>query len=224
MLYRVLLTIFGIISAALVTAAIVFGWKHSQDEAARTAVIAPTLPEQEADLPDNDPLDGQDPARDGSTIGESPDDGLSGRGPQDETSMPTEREDDPYRVLAQNEGDGSGLETAQTQVIFTQDEFDTIWSQIYADVPSTPPKPDVNFNERAVILYAMGQQPSGGYSVAVQDVEETSDQVAIAFSQLVPGDGCFTTQQITNPYILISYPNAGKQFVTSVQEIVQDCQ
>ncbi|MFW5704015.1 MAG: protease complex subunit PrcB family protein [Patescibacteria group bacterium] len=215
MLYRVLLTIFGLISAALITAAIVFGLNYSQDEEARSAQPSPTPLEQEADMPVEDSFDRQDPSDGGSTIGKTP---------QDETSMPTELDDEQYRVLAQNEGDGSGLETAQTQVIFSQEELNTIWDQIYANVPSTPPQPEVNVNEQAVILYAMGQQPSGGYQVVVHSVEETADQVLVTFKELVPGEGCFTTQQITYPFILISYPNTGKQFVTNVQEEVQSCQ
>ncbi len=125
-------------------------------------------------------------------------------------------------VLAQGNGAGIAQTSQRTQVIFTQEQLQEVVREIQAENSLDPSS--VDFTQQAVIAAFAGQQPTGGYQLRLQDLQETDEQVQVTFGLLSPGAGCITTQALTSPYLLISLPNTGKQFVTSFQTIPQDCE
>ena len=129
-----------------------------------------------------------------------------------------------YRVLVQNDGLSGGLTEQKTEVVFTQQDLEALWSQIYESVEPKPPVPTVDFNRQAVIAAFSGTQPGGGNSIAVKSVEENAETVTITFKRTAPGQNCMTISAITKPYIIIALDNTGKQFITATETELRDCQ
>jgi len=57
-------------------------------------------------------------------------------------------------------------------------------------------------NSNFVILN-MGEKRSGGYSITVENVEETADKVILTVKENEPEPGAMVTQAITYPYAIV---------------------
>jgi len=64
------------------------------------------------------------------------------------------------------------------------------------------PKP-VDFARYQVLVSSIGQQPTGGYTINVEKLDELDDRVIATIIQVNPGPGCITTQAITYPFEII---------------------
>jgi len=64
------------------------------------------------------------------------------------------------------------------------------------------PKP-VDFARYQVLVSSIGQQPTGGYTINVEKLEELEDRVIATIIQVNPGPGCITTQAVTYPFEII---------------------
>lgn len=53
------------------------------------------------------------------------------------------------------------------------------------------------------ILVNLGEKNNGGYSVAVDKIEELSDKIKISFKKIAPTSGTSVTMAITNPYCVV---------------------
>ena len=60
-------------------------------------------------------------------------------------------------------------------------------------------RPAVDFSRDIVIAAAAGQQPTGGTAITVQRVNRTGDGLAVEVLETTPGQGCMTTQAISQP-------------------------
>ncbi len=71
-----------------------------------------------------------------------------------------------------------------------------------------PVLPHVDFNTEAVLLVAMGQQPSSGYHLSLADpvIAVTDDTANIMLEWHHPEQGLITASVITHPCLLIKLP------------------
>jgi hypothetical protein len=60
-------------------------------------------------------------------------------------------------------------------------------------------RPAVDFTRDVVIAVAAGQRPTGGHAIAVERVARAGKSMTVDVVETVPGPGCWTTQQITQP-------------------------
>ena len=68
--------------------------------------------------------------------------------------------------------------------------------------------PSVDFSKEWVFFYSAGLQPHGGFDASVEDVAYTpAPQSLVITTQLdSPGAGCFVTQIVTKPYMVVKFP------------------
>ena len=92
-------------------------------------------------------------------------------------------------------------------VFQNSEEFSAFWSEIYENRTPTPDQPEINFNEKTVVAVVMGVQPTGGYSIEVQDVRVKEGLTGIRILEIEPGSGCGTTQALTMPFHIIKFSN-----------------
>lgn len=57
--------------------------------------------------------------------------------------------------------------------------------------------------EDSIILIALGERPTGGYSVEVQAVEKHEDEVTIVYAELEPNEDDAVTEAIEYPFVII---------------------
>jgi hypothetical protein len=53
------------------------------------------------------------------------------------------------------------------------------------------------------LILNMGEKSSGGYSISVENVEETADKIIVTVKETEPKSGEMVTQNITYPYCIV---------------------
>jgi protease stability complex PrcB-like protein len=88
----------------------------------------------------------------------------------------------------------SGIDSPERKVIRDDSSFAQFWQALGAGQ-----RPVVDFSRDVVIAVAAGQRQTGGYAIAVERVARAGKSMTVEVVQTVPGPGCWTTQQITQP-------------------------
>ena len=99
----------------------------------------------------------------------------------------------------------SSTDTAATtySLIRNRAAWEDAWQQLYRDHRPQPPLPDVDFERQMILLASLGRRPSGGYSIAVQDISVTDNTLAVDVLIKQPGQGCIVTTGITVPVDIV---------------------
>jgi hypothetical protein len=79
-----------------------------------------------------------------------------------------------------------------------QDEL--TWSLLYTWVTGSTSAPDVDFAENTVVGLTLGNRPTGGYLIEIDDVEWDSNGALVIATETQPGPGDIVTQGSTRPY------------------------
>ena len=88
----------------------------------------------------------------------------------------------------------SGIDSPERKVIRDDSTFAQFWQALGAGQ-----RPVVDFSRDVVIAVAAGQRPTGGHAIAVERVARAGRSMTVDVVETVPGPGCWTTQQITQP-------------------------
>ena len=54
-----------------------------------------------------------------------------------------------------------------------------------------------------VLILNMGEKPTGGFSITVEEVKEVSDKVIVTLKENIPPSGAMVTMALTNPYTVV---------------------
>ncbi|MFN2563770.1 MAG: protease complex subunit PrcB family protein [Gemmatimonadaceae bacterium] len=100
----------------------------------------------------------------------------------------------------------SGLTERQRLVIRSSSAWDEAWKRITARSSPAQPAPAVDFDHEIVVLVAMGQRPTGGYSIAIEGLFEAGGALYALVRETSPGSRCFTTQALTQPIDAVRVP------------------
>ncbi len=65
----------------------------------------------------------------------------------------------------------------------------------------------VDFEVSVILLIDMGPRNTGGYNVSLIAIKNLDSYLGVTIEYSIPGEGCSTTQAITNPYQFISVAN-----------------
>jgi hypothetical protein len=117
----------------------------------------------------------------------------------------------------------SGFKTKQLIVVSNEQEWQRVWSQLHSKRRPRPIVPTVNFDERMVIVYALGIQRTGGYSVRISGVESLDDQLQVNMIVTRPAANCVVTAGLTSPADIILLPSSNKSVAIVETEIVTEC-
>ena len=93
----------------------------------------------------------------------------------------------------------SGLTESQRLVIRDQATWQQTWDSIYRFSFPVPALPAIDFAREMVVVAALGQKPTGGYSIFVDGGTETANGVTINVRAVSPGSGCAVTLALTQP-------------------------
>jgi hypothetical protein len=100
----------------------------------------------------------------------------------------------------------SGYREPQRLVIRSAAQWSQVWERITESYLPRPPAPTVNFDHEMVILVAMGQRPSGGYSIAVEGVYDAAGRLYAEVRERSPGASCGVTTALTQPVDAVRVP------------------
>jgi hypothetical protein len=106
----------------------------------------------------------------------------------------------------------------QFELVTTAVRFAEVWRHI-GDAP-----PTVDFERRSVIVLFMGQQSSGGHSVAATSVVSRGEVLHVMVRFRVPGAGCMSTTVLTSPYQVVSVPAGATRAEFTTETTAVACQ
>jgi hypothetical protein len=123
------------------------------------------------------------------------------------------------RILAQNT---SGYAERVELVVRDRKAFESAWRTVFAGNQGAP-LPEVDFARSIVVLIALGEQRTGGYSVEVDRVARTGDAAVVHYTVTGPGPGCMSTMMITSPVEIVSMPRVAGTVSFSRTTKVEPC-
>lgn len=115
------------------------------------------------------------------------------------TPLPVERLTPAYRSTY------SGMHDHTRAVVRDAAAFATLWRTAWPDEPV----PTVDFATRTVLVVAMGEQSSGGFSIRVSEVASEGYGLRALVRSTAPGHGCAVTLALTQPVDFVSVPAVG---------------
>jgi hypothetical protein len=93
----------------------------------------------------------------------------------------------------------SGITQSQRLVIRDQAAWQQVWNDVYRFTFPAPELPTVDFTREMVVVAALGQKPTGGYSIFIDGATETANGVTINVRSVSPGANCAVTLALTSP-------------------------
>lgn len=111
------------------------------------------------------------------------------------------------------------------EVLQDEQEYAAFWNRLHAHQDSVPDRPEVDFSTQMVIAIVLGQRPTGGYSVEIDEVLTTEgrEPVQVQSTENIPGDGCAVQQVLTSPYVLVAIDMQSDDVTFSVSEETFSC-
>jgi hypothetical protein len=105
-------------------------------------------------------------------------------------------------------GTYSGLRDSLRVVVRDAQTFATLWNRAWTYTPA-PGVPEVDFATHVVLVVALGERSSGGYSIQVTEVASEGYGLRALVCSTAPGGGCAVTLALTQPVDFVSVPAHG---------------
>jgi len=118
----------------------------------------------------------------------------------------------------------SGLVEPQRLVVRDPATWSQVWATIWRNQSPTPPLPDHDFARDMLVVVALGQRSTGGYSILIDSAEATSDGVTVLVRAVVPGAGCGVTLALTQPVDIARLPRTDATVKFRDRTVQQFCQ
>lgn len=93
----------------------------------------------------------------------------------------------------------SGLRQSYQAAIDSEAAWRSFWSRVYANREPAPALRPVDFRRDRVIAVAIGEQPTGGYGVSIERIEETGGRLDVHYRRTCPASGSFNILLLTQP-------------------------
>lgn len=93
----------------------------------------------------------------------------------------------------------SGLRAPELLVVRDANAWRQTWTRIWDSTNPTPALPDVDFAREIVIVAALGERSSGGYSILIDSATVSGAEVLVWVRAVSPGANCGTTAALTQP-------------------------
>ena len=118
----------------------------------------------------------------------------------------------------------TGLVQPERIVIRDIEAWRSTWNKIYERHSPVPALPEIDFSKQAVIVAALGQRSSGGYTIIVESASvNDAGGLNVVVRSISPGSNCGTTAALTQPADVAKIPNSytAVQFVEKAE--VSNC-
>lgn len=117
----------------------------------------------------------------------------------------------------------SGITAAGLHVVRDQAELDELWrTHMRLHLPA-PAVPQIDFADSMIVAAFVGQKPTGGYSVRIEEVIRVAatagqpSQIVVRTSEVIPAEDAVVTQMLTSPFHMVRVEKADGEGVLSAQ-------
>lgn len=112
----------------------------------------------------------------------------------------------PIRNLAK--GGVSGIIESRQLVVTNAADWTQWWTTHRANTRGDTAPPEIDFTKEMVVLFALGQQRTGGYSVEIVKVQPEEKSLKIYVKRKSPPKGAMVTQALTAPFHFVAVPRS----------------
>ncbi|MGI8510699.1 MAG: protease complex subunit PrcB family protein [Gemmatimonadaceae bacterium] len=116
----------------------------------------------------------------------------------------------------------SGFMEGEELVIRSDAELTAAWKNVHAGIPGNP-APAIDLAHNMVVLLALGQRRTGGYTVRFDNITRDGTGAVVHYTVTSPGPGCMTTQMITSPIDVVSVPSVAGAVRFERSEVTDRC-
>jgi hypothetical protein len=109
-----------------------------------------------------------------------------------------------WRTLSR--GLTSGLTQSMREVVRDEVTYFKLWADHAADANRLALPPTVDFTREMVLVVALGNRPTGGYTVEIVDMELRGRTLHVQVGERTPSPGAMQIQQITQPFQMVALP------------------
>jgi len=106
-------------------------------------------------------------------------------------------------ILKEWKGANGGLPAPAEKIIRTPEEWASLWRQTHAGQVPPPAAPKIDFTTQMVLAVFMGERPSGGYAITIEEVAVGDKDVHVTFREQSPPPDAITAQVLTQPYHIV---------------------
>jgi hypothetical protein len=117
----------------------------------------------------------------------------------------------------------SGLTSPVRRVVRDAVTWSALWDQINRPFLPRPPLPAVNFRRENIVIVASGAQPTGGYAVTIEAIEQDSAGIEVVVREDRPAPGCPVSAATTQPLDLVRLPASDQAVRFRNRAIVIPC-
>jgi len=90
--------------------------------------------------------------------------------------------------------------TQPTAYIFTNEQD---WNNFWQKQQNAGPTPSADFSRETFIAVIDTMQPTGGYTININQITQNNGQLEIQGVRTKPGASCMTTMVMTQPYTIV---------------------
>ena len=128
----------------------------------------------------------------------------------------------PHSAVAQNQvrirlgmsdilaASNSGAADETRLVVRDSVSWALLWPRLVEHSDPMPPLPPVEFPRRLLLVAALGERRSGGFSISIDSVIETPAWILAYVRSTSPGRGCIVTLGFTQPIRIVNVPATTK--------------
>lgn len=116
----------------------------------------------------------------------------------------------------------SGFTEGENLVLRNDSDLAAAWKTVHAGIPGNP-APTVDLSRNMVVLLALGQRNTGGYTVRFDSLTSEGSGAVVHYTVTSPGPGCMTTQMITSPIDVVSVPRADGTIRFDKSDVTDRC-
>jgi PrcB C-terminal len=117
----------------------------------------------------------------------------------------------------------SGLTQPRQMLVRSATEWRQVWDAIWREHSPKPPLPEIDFAREMVVVAALGERPTGGYSVFIEAASAGPDGIALRIRSVSPASGCGVTLAQTQPVDVARIPRREGPATFAEQREIQDC-
>jgi hypothetical protein len=101
-----------------------------------------------------------------------------------------------------------------------------VWKRLYQHIPSNgpyPELPEVDFSREMLVVAAMGQQPTSGYSIIIDSAYERDDRLEVVVKSVITVKCGGVYMMVTAPLDIVRLPKMERAVVFREIEVVPEC-
>jgi hypothetical protein len=110
----------------------------------------------------------------------------------------------------------SGVEEKRQMVVNDSESFRKLWEEVFSIYHPMADLPVIDFEKNTLIAVFMGTTSTGGYSVEVIHITESSKEIFVKLKYSSPAPDDFVTMALSQPYHMVIIPKTAKEVVFEV--------